>query len=190
MCFTISNSSVAHTHRLPIQQIFFKSWTPSKYKFFLLKQEQRQYDKPARREPHAVGTVPPSMMYSVPVMEAARGEATNAIRSATSLGLAGRPSGIPPSPFMMIRFPYVDGPLLARLFGQSSDQIACVHMSGLFSRSHMNAGQDGFRDASSKHPSDLWRPVESTECLASWIDRPHHLLVALQVLASAQHGCS
>jgi hypothetical protein len=38
--------------------------------------------------------------------------------------------------------------------------------------------------------SDLWRPVESTECLASWIDRSHHLLVALQVLASAQHGCS
>jgi hypothetical protein len=75
-------------------------------------------------------------------------------------------------------------------FGQCSDQIACVHMSGLFSRSHMNAGQDGFRDASSKHPSDLWRPVESTECLASWIDRSHHLLVALQVLASAQHGCS
>src|SRR3984893_6190457 len=89
MCFTISNSSVAHTHRLPIQQIFFKSWTPSKYKFFLLKQQQRQYDKPARREPHAVGTVPPSMTYSVPVMEAARGEATNAIRSAPSLGLAG-----------------------------------------------------------------------------------------------------
>ena len=56
-------------------------------------------------------------------------------------------------------------------------------MFGLFSRSHMNAGQDGFRDASSKHPSDLWRPVESTECLASWIDRSHHLLVALQVLA-------
>jgi len=28
------------------------------------------------------------------------------------------------------------------------DQIACVHMSGLLSRSHMNAGQDGFRDAS------------------------------------------
>jgi len=83
-----------------------------------------------------------------------------------------------------------NGPLPARLFGQYSDQIACVHMSGLFSRSHMNAGQDGFRDASSKHPSDLWRPVESTECLASWIDRSHHLLVALQVLASAQHGCS
>jgi hypothetical protein len=52
--------------------------------------------------------------------------------------------------------PYVDGPLLARLFGQSSDQIACVHMSGLLSRSHMNAGQDGFRDASSKHHGDLW----------------------------------
>jgi hypothetical protein len=29
------------------------------------------------------------------------------------------------------------------------DQIACVHMFGLLLRSHMNAGHDGFRDASS-----------------------------------------
>jgi hypothetical protein len=36
---------------------------------------------------------------------------------------------------------------------QCFDQIACVHMSGLWVRSHMNAGQDGFRDAGSKH----WR---------------------------------
>ena len=33
---------------------------------------------------------------------------------------------------------------------QCFDQIACAHMSGLFVRSHMNAGQDGFRDKSSK----------------------------------------
>ena len=32
---------------------------------------------------------------------------------------------------------------------QNLDQIACVHMSGLCVRSNMNAGQDGFRDASS-----------------------------------------
>ena len=38
---------------------------------------------------------------------------------------------------------------------QCIDQIACVHMSGLFVRSHMNAGQDGFRDESSKQMSDL-----------------------------------
>jgi hypothetical protein len=35
------------------------------------------------------------------------------------------------------------------------DRIACVHMSGLLLRSHMNAGQDGFRDVSSKQSSDL-----------------------------------
>jgi hypothetical protein len=35
------------------------------------------------------------------------------------------------------------------------NQIACVHMSGLFVRSHMNAGQDGFRDKSSKQNGDL-----------------------------------
>jgi len=44
-----------------------------------------------------VGTVPPSITYSVPVIEAARGDARNATRSATSLGRAGRPMGIPPS---------------------------------------------------------------------------------------------
>src|SRR3954453_2119435 len=38
---------------------------------------------------------------------------------------------------------------------QRFDQIACAHMSGLFARSHMNAGQDGFRDESSKQMSDL-----------------------------------
>jgi hypothetical protein len=58
---------------------------------------------------------------------------------------------------------------------QCFDQIACVHMSGLSSRSHMNAGQDGFRDASSKHYVDLlgqwnqrsiWRlgPIDHTIC--------------------------
>src|SRR3954453_8208086 len=37
---------------------------------------------------------------------------------------------------------------------QCFDQIACVHMSGLWVRSHMNAGQDGFRDTGSKQQSD------------------------------------
>ncbi len=35
------------------------------------------------------------------------------------------------------------------------DRIACVHMSGLLVRSHMNAGQDGFRDECSKQHGDL-----------------------------------
>ena len=34
--------------------------------------------------------------------------------------------------------------------GQCFDPIACVHMSGLLLRSPMSAGQDGFRDESSK----------------------------------------
>jgi hypothetical protein len=38
---------------------------------------------------------------------------------------------------------------------QCFDQIACVHMSGLSMRSHMNAGQDGFRGTSSKQKCDL-----------------------------------
>jgi hypothetical protein len=63
-------------------------------------------------------------------------------------------------------------------------------MSGLVSRAHMKAGQDGFRDTSSNHCCDLRRPMDQAECLVSWIDRSHHLLVTLQVLASAQHGCN
>ena len=55
--------------------------------------------------PQTVGTVPPSITYSVPVIEAARGETRKAIRSATSFGFAGRPSGMPPKPFMMICLP-------------------------------------------------------------------------------------
>src|SRR6267378_7805313 len=35
------------------------------------------------------------------------------------------------------------------------DRIACIHMSGLLMRSLWTAGQDGFRDASSKQPHDL-----------------------------------
>ena len=85
--------------------------------------------------------------------------------------------------------PYVDDPLLARCL-QCFDQIACVHMSGLFVRSHMNAGQDGFRDKSSKQNGDLieghWKmrnvprrgSIDHTICS-----------IILQVPASAQHGC-
>jgi hypothetical protein len=43
-----------------------------------------------------VGMVPPSMTYSLPVIEAARSEARKATSSATSAGQAGRPSGMPP----------------------------------------------------------------------------------------------
>src|SRR5690606_3003331 len=43
---------------------------------------------------YAVGTVPPSITYSVPVMVPARSEARKAIRLATSSGLDARPIGI------------------------------------------------------------------------------------------------
>jgi hypothetical protein len=66
------------------------------------------------------------------------------------------PASITLNPYVDGRLPaYVDGRLPARVFVQCSDQIACVHMSGLLLRSHMNAGQDGFRDASSKHGGDF-----------------------------------
>src|SRR5208282_894222 len=52
--------------------------------------------------------------------------------------------------------PYVDGPPLARVEA-GFDRIACDHMCGLFVRSHMTAGQDGFRDASSKQLSGVER---------------------------------
>src|SRR6266545_3478149 len=47
-----------------------------------------------------VGMVPPSITYSLPVIDAARSEARKATSSATSAGHPGRPSGIPPSDFI------------------------------------------------------------------------------------------
>ena len=63
---------------------------------------------PAEQRPrgdHMVGTVPPSITYSTPVIEAARGDDRKATRSATSRGFAGRPSGIPPRESMTILRP-------------------------------------------------------------------------------------
>jgi hypothetical protein len=50
-----------------------------------------------RRRHQTVGIVPPSMTNSVPVMDDARSDAIKATSSATSRGLLGRPSGMPPS---------------------------------------------------------------------------------------------
>ena len=54
---------------------------------------------------------------------------------------------------------------------QCSDQISCVHMSGLLVRSHMNAGHDGFRDKGSKQHCGLVRAIGSigVSCV---VDRP------------------
>src|SRR5437660_1683090 len=73
---------------------------------------------------------------------------------------------------------------------QSFDRIACSHMSGLLVRSPLTAGRDGFRDASSEHGSGTGIPLGTTDCLAFWIDRSHHLLVLEQAAASAGGGLS
>jgi hypothetical protein len=78
-----------------------------------------------------------------------------------------------------------------KVFCSGFDRIACVHMSGLSMRSHMNAGQDGFRDEGSKHQGDLSR--------GHWVYRSvprrgsiDHTICSLscKFWASAQHGCS
>jgi hypothetical protein len=51
-------------------------------------------------DPQATGTVPPSMTYSTPWMDAARSDTRNPTSSATSRGLAGRPMGMPPNEAM------------------------------------------------------------------------------------------
>jgi len=86
---------------------------------------------------------------------------------------------------------------------QCFDQIACVHMSGLWVRSHMNAGQDGFRDTGSKQQSDrieghwVYRSVpyhgsiDRTICSSSCKFRHRLSTVAVQVLpVSGQSLCS
>jgi len=51
---------------------------------------------------HTAGMVPPSITYSLPLIEAARSETRNATSSATSSGWPGRPIGIPPSEAMRL----------------------------------------------------------------------------------------
>jgi len=48
-----------------------------------------------------VGIVPPSITYSLPVIDEARSDVRNATSSATSSGRFGRPCGIPPSESIM-----------------------------------------------------------------------------------------
>lgn len=62
------------------------------------------------------------------------------------------------------------------------DQIACVHMSGLLVRSHMNAGQDGLRDVRSKQRCGQAWPLAPSGLLTPWINRSRHLFVLLQGL--------
>ena len=70
--------------------------------------EQAGRDGAGWRSPwllYATGILPPSITYSVPVMVDARADARNTMRLATSIGFEGRPSGIPPSEFMIICLP-------------------------------------------------------------------------------------
>jgi len=69
-----------------------------------------------------VGTVPPSMTNSVPVIDAARGDTRKATRSATSLGRAGRPIGMPPSESIsVLRAPSKSVPCLDASFVDQAD---------------------------------------------------------------------
>src|SRR6266852_5011618 len=80
------------------------------------------------------------------------------------------------------RNPYVDGPRATRVLS-GSDRIACIHMSGLLMRSLWTAGQDGFRDASSKQPHDL-SSANGFHGLSRTLDRsilPSALLLQLRL---------
>src|SRR5436190_1510578 len=49
-----------------------------------------------------VGIVPPSMTYSLPVIDEARSDARNATKAATSSGRFGLPKGMPPRVSMIL----------------------------------------------------------------------------------------
>ncbi|ESZ22349.1 hypothetical protein X737_03665 [Mesorhizobium sp. L48C026A00] len=54
---------------------------------------------------YTVGTVPPSIVSSAPVIEEARSEDRKATRLAILAGLEGRPRGIPPRESIMMFMP-------------------------------------------------------------------------------------
>ena len=70
--------------------------------------------------------------------------------------------------------------------GSSADRIACDHMSGLLMRSHMTAAKMGSATRVPNSAAVSSVPLGPTECLASGIDRSHHLLRLEQAPASAR----
>jgi diketogulonate reductase-like aldo/keto reductase len=77
----------------------------SRVRFNTVCEDRRSRVHSERVRFYATGMLPPSITYSVPVIVAARGDAKNAMRFATSTGFEGRPSGMPPSESMMICLP-------------------------------------------------------------------------------------
>jgi hypothetical protein len=70
---------------------------------------------------------------------------------------------------------------------QRADRIACDHMSGLLSRSHMTAAKMGFSRRESRTVSRFRvLPLGSTDYLTSRSNRSHHLLLLEQAPASAR----
>ena len=68
------------------------------------------------------------------------------------------------------------------------DRIDCDHMSGLLIAVAHDRCQDGFRDASSKQYGGFEPPLDPTECLASGIDRSHHLPVSSKLRPQRGRG--
>src|SRR6266545_4573921 len=64
------------------------------------------------------------------------------------------------------------------------DRIACVHMSGLFDAVAHDRWPRWVPRRELHTGTRRRAPLDSTECLASWIDRSLHLLLLLQVSAS------
>ena len=82
------------------------------------------------------------------------------------------------------RNPYVDGPLLAR-GSAACDRSVCDHMSGMVMRPHMTAAKMGYTARVPNSGAASSRPLDSTECLASWIAGSHHLSFSSKLRHSA-----
>jgi hypothetical protein len=78
------------------------------------------------------------------------------------------------------RCAYVDGPLLASALAECGSDRLRSYVRSVVAVAHDRC-QDGFRNTSSKHFCGIAAPLRSTECLASRIDRSHHLLLLMQV---------
>src|SRR5258708_1709615 len=81
--------------------------------------------------------------------------------------------------------PYVDGPRLARWL-QRVNRSDCDHMSGLLTRPHMTAAKMGSATRVPNSAAALNRPLGPSECLASGIDRSHHLSLSSKLRPTAR----
>ena len=96
----------------------------------------------------------------------------------------------PPLSSSRKRGPICGRPPSRKRLSAGFDRIGCDHMSGLFLRSQLTAGPDGFRDARSKQRGGFGRHWVLRSVTHRRFDRSHQLLLLEQASPASTGACA